>query len=48
MTPWWEGDKWQLIDRRGNVLKQSDKWIPQQEATASEQAESPKPPNPSR
>jgi hypothetical protein len=25
--PIWEGGEWQLIDRKGNVLKRSEEWI---------------------
>jgi hypothetical protein len=29
---WWEGGEWQLIDKQGNVLKRSDRWLRYEDA----------------
>jgi hypothetical protein len=34
---YWEGGKWQFIDRQGKIVKQSDKWIPLEERAAAKQ-----------
>jgi hypothetical protein len=32
-VPGWEGGEWQLIDRRGRVVKRSDEWLKYEDAT---------------